>query len=52
MPKMTGTGPQGKGPKTGRKLGLGTDYNEDELYKIYIKIECEVRFTLNILERI
>ena len=30
MPKMDGTGPDGKGPKTGRGLGKGSTFTEEE----------------------
>lgn len=31
MPKLDKTGPEGKGPKSGRKLGLGTNLDNDKL---------------------
>ena len=31
MPQLDKTGPEGKGPKTGRKLGFGTKKSSDEL---------------------
>lgn len=35
MPKMDGTGPEGKGPKTGRGLGKGSTLtNEEKLQKL------------------
>ena len=35
MPILDGTGPEGKGPKTGRKLGLGKEIsNEKALEKM------------------
>lgn len=30
MPRLNGTGPDGKGPGTGRKLGRCSDVNDDE----------------------
>ena len=30
MPRLDGTGPEGKGSRTGRRLGECTDSNEDE----------------------
>ncbi|MBN2166895.1 MAG: DUF5320 domain-containing protein [Marinilabiliaceae bacterium] len=35
MPKMNGTGPEGKGPQTGRKLGL---CNENEKESLLLKL--------------
>ncbi len=35
MPKMNGTGPEGKGPKTGRKLGkCSTDSSKEDAKKL------------------
>ncbi len=31
MPRMNGTGPEGKGPKTGRKLGKCNEVSQKEL---------------------
>ncbi|MBN2349176.1 MAG: DUF5320 domain-containing protein [Bacteroidales bacterium] len=34
MPHLNQTGPQGKGPKTGRKLGSCNDSHEEKLSKL------------------
>jgi len=35
MPQMNGTGPEGKGPKTGRRLGkCSTDSSKEETNKL------------------
>jgi len=35
MPQMNGTGPEGKGPKTGRRLGkCSTDSSKEETKKL------------------
>lgn len=31
MPNLNGTGPEGKGPRTGRKLGYGKDPKDENL---------------------
>jgi len=33
MPNLDKTGPEGKGPKTGRGLGKGSDLQKEELLK-------------------
>ncbi|NCD40788.1 MAG: hypothetical protein EOL88_01715 [Bacteroidia bacterium] len=43
MPRMNGTGPEGKGPKTGRRLGIGSDIPDDEKLRLLGKGEGKKR---------
>lgn len=43
MPRMNGTGPEGKGPKTGRGLGKGSNLSDEEKLNLLGKGEGKKR---------
>ena len=45
MPKMDGTGPEGKGPKSGRGLGKGSELSDEEKLNLLGKGEGKKRKT-------